>query len=107
MNKFNELNFNKDGLIPTIIQDVHSQVILMLAYMNRESLNLTLQTGKTHFWSRSKEKLWLKGETSGHYQEVKEIYYDCDGDTLLIKVDQIGGIACHTGEPSCFYRTLK
>lgn len=101
-----ELKFDNRGLIPAIIQDVDSDEVLMLAYMNKESLQKTIETGKTNFWSRSRGKFWLKGETSGHYQFVKEIYYDCDYDTLLIKVDQ-KGVACHTGERSCFYRSLS
>ncbi|MBI4640180.1 MAG: phosphoribosyl-AMP cyclohydrolase [Candidatus Tectomicrobia bacterium] len=101
-----ELLFDKNGLIPAIIQDVKNGEVLMLAYMNRQSLEMTLQSGFTHFWSRSREAFWMKGETSGHTQLVKEISYDCDGDTLLIKVDQKGS-ACHTGNRSCFYRTLQ
>lgn len=102
-----ELKFDENGLIPAIIQDEATKDILMVAYMNKESLQKTLETGKTHFWSRSRQKLWLKGETSGHYQLVKEIWYDCDEDTLLIKVEQIGDVACHTGERSCFYRKIE
>lgn len=101
-----QLKFDERGLIPAIIQDVDSDEVLMLAYMNKESLQKTIETGKTNFWSRSRGKFWLKGETSGHYQFVKKIYYDCDYDTLLIKVDQ-KGVACHTGERSCFYRSLS
>lgn len=101
-----KLKFDKNGLIPAIIQDVRTNEMLMLAYMNKLSLRKTLETGRTHFWSRSRKKLWLKGETSGNFQEVKEIYYDCDADTLLVKVRQIG-VACHTGNRSCFYRRLK
>ncbi len=100
-----ELKFDERGLIPTIIQDAENNEVLMLAYMNKESLQRTLDCGKTTFWSRSRQEFWLKGETSGHFQEVQEIRYDCDGDTLLIKVKQTGA-ACHTGERSCFYRTL-
>jgi phosphoribosyl-AMP cyclohydrolase len=99
-----EIDFKKgDGLIPVIIQDEASGHVLMLGYMNQESWEETLKTGKVTFWSRSRKKLWLKGETSGHVQVVKEIYLDCDGDALLIKVDQIGGAACHTGYQSCFH----
>jgi len=98
--------FGTDGLLPAIVQDAESGEILMLAYMNREALEKTLETGKSHFWSRSRNALWRKGETSGHEQTVKEIRVDCDGDTLLIKVEQ-QGVACHTGARSCFYRTLK
>jgi len=101
-----KLKFDEKGLIPAIIQDEATKDILMLAYMNEESLQKTLETGKTTFWSRSRQQLWLKGETSGHYQLVKEIWYDCDEDTLLIKVEQIGNVACHTGERSCFFRKL-
>lgn len=103
--QINELKFDQNGLIPAVIQDVRSGYVLMVAYMNEESLKRTLETKKTHFWSRSRKKFWLKGETSGNFQEVKAIYYDCDLDTLLIKVDQTG-VACHTGEWICFYRTL-
>lgn len=101
-----KFKFDDRGLIPAIIQDIESDEVLMLAYMNKESLEKTIETGKTNFWSRSRGKFWLKGETSGHYQFVKEIYYDCDYDTLLIKVDQ-KGVACHTGERSCFYRSIS
>lgn len=94
---------NKDGLIPAIIQEAKTGEVLMLAYMNLEALARTLSTGLTHFFSRSRKKLWLKGETSGHFQQVREIRLDCDGDTLLVKVHQIKG-ACHTGYYSCFYR---
>ncbi len=93
------------GLIPAIIQDDENQEILMLAYMNKESLQKTLQTGETYFFSRSRGKLWKKGETSGHIQKVKAIYIDCDSDTLLIKVDQVDA-ACHTGERSCFFKPI-
>lgn len=99
------LSFNQQGLIPAIVQDYQSGEVLMLAYMNKESLQRTMETGLTWFWSRSRQKLWQKGETSGHIQKVKEILYDCDADTLLIKADQTGP-ACHTGERSCFYRTF-
>ena len=96
--------FQKSELIPAIVQDGAGQV-LMLAYMNRESLEKTLETGYTCFYSRSRQKLWQKGETSGHVQKVKEIRYDCDCDTLLVRADQTGA-ACHTGNYSCFYRVL-
>ena len=99
------LKFDGEGLIPAIIQDAANSQVLMVAYMNPESLQKTLLTRKTHFWSRSRQELWLKGETSGHYQFVKEVRFDCDQDTLLIKVDQVGP-ACHTGHRSCFYRSL-
>lgn len=100
-----EPNFNKtDGLIPAIVQDAETKDVLMLAYMNRESWEKTLSTGKATFWSRSRQKLWVKGESSGHVQMVKAVYIDCDDDTVLLQVDQIGGAACHTGHRSCFYR---
>jgi len=99
-----EIDFNKgNGLIPVIIQDALTHEVLMLGYMNRESWQKTLETKRVSFWSRSRKKLWVKGETSGHTQEVKDIYLDCDGDALLIKVNQIGGAACHTGFRSCFH----
>ena len=97
--------FKKSELIPAIIQDAQNGEVLMLAYMNEESLGLTLQTGLTWFWSRSRQELWNKGAHSGHLQRVFEIFYDCDEDTLLVKVEQIGA-ACHTGNRSCFYRKL-
>lgn len=97
--------FVKDKLIPAIIQDYKTNEVVMLGYMNEESLGLTLESGKTWFYSRSRQKLWNKGETSGHFQYVKSIDYDCDEDTLLIRVEQIGA-ACHTGSYSCFYRNL-
>lgn len=94
-----------NGLVPAIVQDLKSGEVLMLAYMNEESLMKTLETGTTWFWSRSRNEFWNKGATSGNYQYVKSISIDCDGDTLLIKVDQIGA-ACHTGSRSCFYRDI-
>lgn len=97
------LKFDKQGLIPTIIQDYKDNAVLMLAYMNAESLSRTLKLGKTCFWSRSRKEYWIKGKTSGNYQYVKSIFYDCDMDALLIKVRQVG-VACHTGNRSCFYR---
>ncbi|PRX29899.1 phosphoribosyl-ATP pyrophosphatase /phosphoribosyl-AMP cyclohydrolase [Orenia metallireducens] len=100
------LKFDEKGLIPAIIQDAETKEVLMMAYMNEESLKNTIRTGRTCFWSRSRQELWWKGETSGHIQEVVEIDYDCDGDTLLLKVNQSGG-ACHTGHKSCFYRGIK
>jgi phosphoribosyl-AMP cyclohydrolase len=100
-----EIDFKKgDGFIPVIIQDASTNEVLMLGYMNQEAWETTLKTRRSSFWSRSRKKLWVKGETSGHFQEVKEIYLDCDGDTLLIKVSQIGGAACHTGFRSCFHQ---
>ena len=101
-----ELKFNKDGLIPAIIQDVENGEVLMLGYINEESFLKTLETGKVHFFSRSRQKLWLKGETSGHFQLLKEILLDCDNDTLLLKVRQLKA-ACHKGYRSCFYRKFE
>jgi phosphoribosyl-AMP cyclohydrolase len=95
----------EQGLVPAIVQDYMSGEVLMLAYMNKESFEKTLETGTTWFWSRSRKKLWNKGETSGHFLHVKNIYFDCDGDTLLIKVEQTGP-ACHTGSRTCFYREI-
>ena len=98
-----ELKYDDKGLIPAIIQDHTTHEVLMLAYMNKQSIEKMLAEGKTCFYSRSRKKLWIKGEQSGHIQQVKEIYFDCDMDTLLIKVTQKGG-ACHNGYKSCFYR---
>jgi phosphoribosyl-ATP pyrophosphohydrolase/phosphoribosyl-AMP cyclohydrolase len=100
-----EIKFDERGLVPAVAQEAASGEVLMLAYMNREALEKTLSTGKAHYFSRSRNKLWLKGETSGNFQEVKGVYYDCDNDTLLLKVRQ-KGVACHTGERSCFFRRL-
>ncbi len=97
---------NQSGLIPAIIQDDKTKQVLMFAYMNRQSLEKSLETGTTWFWSRSRKKLWNKGERSGHYQKIVEIRYDCDGDALLFLVEQIGA-ACHTGQKSCFYRKIE
>lgn len=104
----NKLKFDDKGLIPAIIQDYKTNEVLMVAYMNLESVKRTIKLGKTCFWSRSRQEYWVKGETSGHFQFVKSIFYDCDMDALLIKIRQIG-VACHTGNLSCFYRkvTLK
>lgn len=99
--------FNSDGLVPAIAQDAASGRILMMAWMNRESLALTAESGKAVYWSRSRGKLWRKGESSGHEQLVKNIQLDCDGDTIVLSVTQQGGIACHTGRESCFFRTLN
>lgn len=100
------IDFKKgNGLIPVVVQDVHTNQVLMLAYMNEESLKKTIDTKLATYYSRSRNELWLKGETSGHYQHVKEILVDCDEDTLLIKVEQEGA-ACHTGKYSCFYRDI-
>ncbi len=101
-----EIKFDAQGLIPAIVQDVNTRQVLMCAYMNAESLQATLESGYATFWSRRRQKLWRKGETSGHVQRVREVRYDCDGDTLLLLVEPQGP-ACHTGETSCFYRTLS
>jgi len=103
-NNFSALKF-VNGLIPAVIQDYKKKDILMVAYMNRESLQKTLETGETHFYSRSRKQLWHKGETSGHIQKVKTLYADCDGDTLLVKVEQVA-VACHTGKRSCFFTEM-
>ena len=95
-----------DGLIPAIVQDAETKDVLMMAYMNRESWDATLKTGKATYWSRSRKKLWLKGESSGNVQIVKAVFIDCDEDTILLHVQQIGDAACHTGHRSCFYRKL-
>ena len=100
-----ELKFNSHGLIPAIIQDVESNQVLMMAFMNKESLAKTLESGQTWFWSRSRQELWHKGATSGYYQDVQEMFYDCDADSLLIKVVQTGP-ACHTGERTCFHNNI-
>jgi phosphoribosyl-ATP pyrophosphohydrolase/phosphoribosyl-AMP cyclohydrolase len=102
-----ELTYDKQGLIPAIIQEVTSGKVLMLAYMNRESLQKSLETGETWFFSRSRQELWHKGATSGHIQKIDKIYYDCDADTLLVYVEQVGGIACHEGVESCFHYELN
>jgi phosphoribosyl-ATP pyrophosphohydrolase/phosphoribosyl-AMP cyclohydrolase len=104
-NILNEIKFDNNGLIPVVVQDYKSDEVLMLAYMNKETLEKTLETGKMTYWSRSRQKIWIKGETSGHFQFVKSIKFDCDGDTLLAKVEQIEA-ACHTGHYSCFYREI-
>lgn len=105
MFKIKDLKFDDKGLIPTIIQDYKTKEVLMIAYMNPRSLRRTLKFGVTCFWSRSRREYWVKGRTSGHYQYVKSIAYDCDMDALLIKVRQVG-VACHTGNRSCFYRKI-
>ena len=100
-----QLKFNADGLVPAIIQDAKDGRVLMMAWMNRASLEKTIETRRTFFWSRSRQKFWMKGESSGHVQIVKDIAFDCDGDTLLIQVEQTGA-ACHEGYRSCFFRSL-
>ncbi|HMV65155.1 MAG TPA: phosphoribosyl-AMP cyclohydrolase [Rhodocyclaceae bacterium] len=103
----NKINWSEDGLIPAIAQDAQSGDILMVAWMNRESLKRTVETGEAVYWSRSRKKLWHKGEESGHTQKVLELRLDCDEDVLLMKIEQVGGIACHTGRRSCFFQKLE
>lgn len=105
-NWLNKVNWAQDGLIPAIAQEVASGRVLTLAYMNREALKKTMQTGEAHYWSRSRRKMWHKGEESGHVQKVQSIRLDCDQDAILLEVEQTGGIACHTGRHSCFYLQL-
>ncbi len=100
------VKWDDKGLVAAIAQDVTTLEVLMLAWMNRESLQLTLSTGHAHYWSRSRQALWKKGETSGHIQHVKEFRLDCDGDAILMKIEQTGGIACHTGRRRCFFNLL-
>lgn len=102
-----QVQWNADGLAPAIAQDADTGRILMMAWMNRESLALSAQEGRAVYWSRSRAQLWRKGESSGHVQQLKEIQLDCDADALILQVKQLGGIACHTGRESCFYRVLK
>ena len=103
----NEPDFSKDkGLIPAIVQEYRSGKVLMLAYINRQSWEKTLQTGEAHYWSRSRQEIWHKGETSGYIQKIKEVYVDCDSDTVLFRVEQVGGAACHTGFESCFHKRV-
>jgi len=103
----NKVNWSDDGLVPAIAQDAASGRVLMVAWMNREALALTWQKNEAVYWSRSRKKLWHKGEESGHVQKVKEIRLDCDADVVLLQVEQQGGIACHTGRESCFYSKLE
>ena len=102
-----EIHWNSDGLVPAIAQDPTSGRILMMAWMNRESLALTAAEGRAVYWSRSRNRLWRKGEESGHVQRVIELRLDCDADVVVLQVEQLGGIACHTGRESCFYRVLR
>ena len=102
-----EITWDEDGLLPAIAQDAETDRILMVAWMNRESLALTAKEQRAVYWSRSRQKLWRKGEESGHVQHVKEIRLDCDSDVIVLKIEQVGGIACHTGRESCFYRVLQ
>ena len=100
-----KIKFDAQGLVPAVVQDAKTNAVVMLAYMNRESLKLTLETGYTWFWSRSRQELWNKGATSGNLQKVVEMYYDCDGDALLVKAE-LSGPACHTGQYSCFRNAI-
>ena len=103
-----KLDFAKGkGLLPAIAQDYRTGEVLMMAYINEESWSKTLETGKAHYWSRSRNQLWLKGESSGHVQLVKDILVDCDGDTVVFRVEQLGGAACHKGYASCFFRKVE
>ena len=102
-----QIKWTDDGLMPVIAQDAESGKVLMLAWMNRESLQLTVKEGRAVYWSRSRKKLWRKGEESGHIQKIKDIRLDCDNDVLLLAVEQLGGIACHTGREACFYQQLQ
>ena len=101
-----QVTYNADGLVPAIVQDATTGEVLMMAWMNDKTLRLTLEEGRTVFWSRSRQEVWRKGETSGEVQVVRSAHYDCDGDTLLLRVDQQGGGACHTGARSCFFRAF-
>lgn len=105
MSFIDDLKFNSDGLIPAIVQEQSTGRVLMMAWMNRASLEKTIELGKTVFWSRSRQKYWIKGESSGHTQAVKDLSFDCDGDTLLVQVEQVGA-ACHEGYKSCFFRSV-
>ncbi len=107
MNWLDEIKWTDDGLVPVIAQDEASGRVLMFAWMNRESLALTVAEGRAVYWSRSRGKLWRKGEESGNVQKVKQLRLDCDGDVLLLTIEQIGGVACHTGRESCFYKVLE
>ncbi len=106
MSFYEKLKWTSDGLIPAIVQEQSTGRVLMMAWMNRASLEKTIETRKTHFWSRSRQKFWMKGEESGHTQIVKDVAFDCDGDTLLIQVEQYGA-ACHEGYKSCFFRSVE
>jgi phosphoribosyl-AMP cyclohydrolase len=103
----NKVNWAEDGLVPAVTQDAKSGRVLTVAWMNREALKLTAATGEVHYWSRSRKKLWHKGEASGHIQKVKTIRLDCDEDVILVEVEQVGGIACHTGRESCFFSRFE
>ena len=102
---WSEFKLNSDGLIPVVVQDAENDQVLMVAYMNEEAFQLTVETGRMTYWSRSRQEIWVKGLTSGHFQYVKSLFLDCDNDTILAKVEQVGA-ACHTGSRSCFFQTL-
>jgi len=102
-----KVNWGKDGLVPVVAQEAGSGRVLNLAWMNREALQKTVETGEAHYWSRSRARLWHKGEQSGHVQKVRSVRLDCDEDVVLLEVEQLGGIACHTGRHSCFFRRLE
>jgi phosphoribosyl-AMP cyclohydrolase len=102
-----QIKWDSDGLVPAIAQDADSCEVLMMAWMNRQSLELSIEKQQAVYWSRSRQKLWFKGEESGHVQKLREIRIDCDADVVLLQVEQIGGIACHTGRKRCFFRVLK
>jgi phosphoribosyl-AMP cyclohydrolase len=106
-NWLDNIKWGQDGLIPAIAQDIHTQRVLMVAWMNREALQLTAAESRGIYWSRSRQKLWRKGEESGHVQVLHELRLDCDADVIILMVEQIGGMACHTGRESCFYRVLR
>ncbi|MEE8222077.1 MAG: phosphoribosyl-AMP cyclohydrolase [Nitrosomonadaceae bacterium] len=106
-NWLNKVNWSEDGLVPVVTQEASSNSVLMVAWMDRDALELTIETGKAVYWSRSRKRLWRKGEESGYIQKVKEIYLDCDKDVLLLTVEQVGGIACHTGRHNCFFNKLE
>ncbi|HIG67254.1 MAG TPA: phosphoribosyl-AMP cyclohydrolase [Porticoccaceae bacterium] len=107
MSYIDDIGWNSDGLIPAIAQDADTGLIMMVAWMNREALELTVEENRAVYWSRSRQKLWRKGEQSGHEQQLLELRLDCDNDVIILKVNQIGGLACHTGRASCFYRVLR
>jgi len=103
----NEINWSAEGLVAAVVQDAVTHRVLMSAWMNREAVSLTVKSGEAHYWSRSRRRLWRKGEESGHVQKVKDLRLDCDGDVVLLNVEQEGGIACHTGRESCFFRRYE
>ena len=107
MSNIDDIGWNSDGLIPAIAQEADTGLILMVAWMDREALELTVEENRAVYWSRSRQKLWRKGEQSGHEQQLLELRLDCDNDVIILKVNQIGGLACHTGRASCFYRVLR